>query len=273
GTEAAVSVIALVGERGREVREFLDDDLGPAGLARSVVVVATSDEPALMRLRAAQAATRIAEWFREGGEHAVLMMDSLTRVAMAQREIGLSAGEPPATRGYPPSTFSVLAGLLERAGTGPTGSVTGIYTVLVEGDDHNEPIADAARSILDGHIVLDRALAVAGHFPAIDVLGSISRLASKIVAPERMAAAATVRRMLAERRRAQDLLDVGAYKTGTNRWVDAALRLDDRVDAFLRQDMDDQTGGEAAWRLLAGLAASVGESGAVASPANAESTG
>ena len=180
GTDAEVSVIALVGERGREVREFLEDDLGPEGLARSIVVVSTSDEPALMRLRAAFTATRIAESFRDRGADVVLMMDSLTRVAMAQREIGLSVGEPPATRGYPPSTFSVLAQLLERAGTAERGSVTGIYTVLVDGDDHNEPIADAARSILDGHVVLDRKLAVAGHFPSIDVLGSISRVASKV---------------------------------------------------------------------------------------------
>ena len=180
GTDAQVSVIALVGERGREVREFLEDDLGAEGLARSVVVVATSDEPAVMRLRAAFAATRIAEAFRDEGADVVLMMDSLTRVAMAQREIGLSAGEPPATRGYPPSTFSLLAQLLERAGTGETGSITGLYTVLVDGDDHNEPIADAARSILDGHVVLDRRLAVVGHFPSVDVLGSVSRLASRV---------------------------------------------------------------------------------------------
>ena len=180
GTDAEVSVIALVGERGREVREFLEDDLGAEGLARSVVVVATSDEPALMRLRAAFVATRIAESFRDQGQDVMLMMDSLTRVAMAQREIGLSAGEPPATRGYPPSTFSLLARLLERAGTAETGSVTGIYTVLVDGDDHNEPIADAARSILDGHVVLDRKLAVTGHFPSVDVLGSVSRVATKV---------------------------------------------------------------------------------------------
>src|SRR4051812_13597903 len=203
GTDAEVSVIALVGERGREVREFLEDDLGPAGLARSVVVVATSDEPALMRMRAAFTATRIAESFRDQGQDVVLMMDSLTRVAMAQREIGLSAGEPPATRGYPPSTFSILARLLERAGTAETGSVTGIYTVLVDGDDHNEPIADAARSILDGHVVLDRKLAVTGHFPSVDVLGSVSRVASKVNARPHLDAAATLRRVLAARKAAQ----------------------------------------------------------------------
>lgn len=250
GTDAEVSVIALIGERGREVREFLEDDLGEDGLARSIVVVSTSDEPALMRLRAALVATRIAEWYREQGAHVVLMMDSLTRVAMAQREIGLSAGEPPATRGYPPSTFSTLASLLERAGTAASGSITGLYTVLVDGDDHNEPIADAARSILDGHVVLDRGLAVTGHFPSIDVLGSISRLASKITPPERLADATTLRAVLSARRNAQDLLDVGAYKPGANARVDAAVRFEDAINAFLQQRMDDQSTSESAWQSL-----------------------
>ncbi|WP_066516855.1 FliI/YscN family ATPase [Curtobacterium ammoniigenes] len=250
GTEAEVSVIALIGERGREVREFIEDDLGAAGLARSVVVVATSDEPALMRLRAAMLATRIAEWHRDRSANVLLMMDSLTRVAMAQREIGLSAGEPPATRGYPPSTFSTLARLLERAGTGPSGSITGIYTVLVDGDDHNEPIADAARSILDGHVVLDRALAVTGHFPAIDVLGSVSRLASKVTAPEQRDDATALRAVLAARRSAQDLIDVGAYRTGANARVDAALRAERAIDAFLRQRIDERTTAADAWHAL-----------------------
>ncbi len=258
GTEAEVSVIALVGERGREVREFLDDDLGPQGLARSIVVVATSDEPALVRLRAAFTATRIAESFREQGAHVLLMMDSLTRVAMAQREIGLSAGEPPATRGYPPSTFALLARLLERAGTGETGSVTGIYTVLVDGDDHNEPVADAARSILDGHVVLDRRLAVSGHYPPIDVLGSVSRVASKVNPAERTALAAELRRVLAARKAAQDLIDVGAYQRGSNPLVDAALAHEQEIEGFLRQDLDDQTPGPEAWAHLAGLAATLG---------------
>jgi len=239
GSEAALSVIALVGERGREVREFLEDDLGPEGLARSVVVVATSDQPALMRLRAARTATRIAEHFRDGGADVVLMMDSLTRVAMAQREIGLTSGEPPATRGYPPSVFPLLAGLLERTGPAPVGSITALYTVLVEGDDHNEPVADTVRSIVDGHIVLDRTLAVSGHYPAIDVLGSVSRLESRIAAPPVRAAVTAVRRVMAARAQARDLIDVGAYKAGANPLVDAALRHEADLDAFLRQGMDD----------------------------------
>ncbi|MBT1002800.1 FliI/YscN family ATPase [Paenarthrobacter sp. DKR-5] len=253
GTDAEVSVIALVGERGREVREFLEDDLGPEGLARSIVVVSTSDEPALMRMRAAFTATRIAESFRDRGADVVLMMDSLTRVAMAQREIGLSVGEPPATRGYPPSTFSILAQLLERAGTAERGSVTGLYTVLVDGDDHNEPIADAARSILDGHVVLDRALAVAGHFPSVDALGSISRVASKVNSAERTRTASALRTVLAARRRAQDLIDVGAYQRGTNQLVDAALDQEGAINAFLQQRMDEQSPAAAAWDQLENL--------------------
>ena len=258
GTEAEVSVIALVGERGREVREFLEDDLGPEGLARSVVVVATSDEPPLVRRQSAFVATRIAEAFRAEGRDVVLMMDSLTRVAMAQREIGLSVGEPPATRGYPPSTFSLLAQLLERAGTDERGSVTGIYTVLVDGDDHNEPIADAARSILDGHVVLTRELAVAGHFPSIDVLGSISRVAGRVTSPEQRAAATGLRQVMAARRRAQDLLDVGAYVAGSNALVDAAVANADGIDAFLRQGMDEVAAADASWQQLARLVNAMG---------------
>ncbi|WP_125614262.1 FliI/YscN family ATPase [Specibacter cremeus] len=258
GTEAEVSVIALVGERGREVREFLEDDLGPDGLARSIVVVATSDEPALVRRRAAFTATRIAESFRDRGADVMLMMDSLTRVAMAQREIGLSVGEPPATRGYPPSTFSLLARLLERAGTDRTGSVTGMYTVLVDGDDHNEPIADAVRSILDGHVVLDRKLAVAGHFPAVDALGSISRVASKVCTPAQKHDAGTLRKVMAARRAVQDLIDVGAYHAGTNPLVDAALAHAGAIEAFLRQDMDAQVPGAAAWEQLRNLTEAMG---------------
>ena len=260
GTDAEVSVIALVGERGREVREFLEDDLGAEGLARSIVVVSTSDEPALMRLRAAFVATRIAESFRDRGADVMLMMDSLTRVAMAQREIGLSVGEPPATRGYPPSTFSLLAQLLERAGTGERGSVTGMYTVLVDGDDHNEPIADSARSILDGHVVLDRKLAVSGHFPSVDALASISRVASRVNPRERSDAASTLRRVMAARRAAQDLLDVGAYQRGSNPLVDAAVDNEDAINAFLQQRMDEQTPAETAWAQLHQLTRMLGVS-------------
>ncbi|MEV8169972.1 FliI/YscN family ATPase [Microbacterium sp. NPDC077486] len=253
GTAAEVTVIALVGERGREVREFIEDDLGPEGLARSVVIVSTSDQPAMARIRAAFTATRIAEAFRDEGAHAILMMDSLTRVAMAQREIGLSAGEPPATRGYPPSTFSLLAGLLERAGTDRAGSITGIYTVLVDGDDHNEPIADTVRSILDGHVVLDRALALAGHHPAIDVLGSVSRVAGKITSPERRAQAATLRAVLAARRRANDLIDIGAYHAGADARIDAAIAHERAISAFLTQPLDETSAIEESWTRLDGL--------------------
>lgn len=258
GSEAEVSVIALVGERGREVREFLEDDLGEEGLARSVVVVATSDEPAVVRLRAAMVATRIAEYFRDGGAHVMLMMDSLTRTAMAQREIGLSVGEPPATRGYPPSTFAMLAQLLERAGTGRSGSVTGIYTVLVDGDDHNEPIADTARSILDGHVVLDRSLAVVGHYPSIDACGSISRVASRVTDREQQRLATTLRSVLSARRQAQDLLDVGAYVAGSNPHVDAAVNHAAQIDAFLRQGMDEATPADESWKALRALVETMG---------------
>lgn len=259
GTEAEVSVIALVGERGREVREFLEDDLGPEGLARSIVVVATSDEPAIMRLRAAFVATRIAESFRDSGAHVILMMDSLTRVAMAQREIGLSVGEPPATRGYPPSTFSLLAQLLERAGTGEVGSITGMYTVLVDGDDHNEPIADAARSILDGHVVMDRRLAVVGHFPSVDVLGSISRLASRVTSPQQREAAVALRSVLAAKVAAQDLLDVGAYKPGSNPRVDAAVAHDDEINSFLQQRLGEAAPTAESWNRLGAVASLLGQ--------------
>ena len=255
GSEAEVSVIALIGERGREVREFLENDLGPEGLARSVVVVATSDQPALVRLRAAFVATRIAEFFRDGGADVVLMMDSVTRFCMAQREVGLSAGEPPATRGYPPSVFALLPKLLERAGAGERGSITGLYTVLVEGDDMNEPIGDAARSILDGHVVLSRKLASAGHFPAIDVLESISRVTGTICSAEQRAAAVELRRLLAAHREARDLIEIGAYVAGTNPLVDRALALREVTDMFLRQDMDDSTPLEQSWSVLSQMVA------------------
>ncbi len=253
GTDAEVSVIALVGERGREVREFIENDLGPEGLARSVVVVATSDAPPVERLRAAFVATRIAEWFRDDGKNVVLMMDSLTRVAMAQREIGLSAGEPPATRGYPPSVFTLMPRLLERAGTSPHGSITGLYTVLVEGDDMQDPIGDAARSILDGHIVLSRRLATSGHFPSIDVLESISRLTSTVTTPEQRGNATRLRRMLAAHRDVRELVEIGAYVPGADADADAAISLMPQINDFLRQDMDDSTALTDTWGRLDNL--------------------
>jgi flagellum-specific ATP synthase len=258
GADTDLAVIALVGERGREVREFLEDDLGDAGLARSVVVVATSDDPAVVRLRAAHTATRIAEYFRDQGEHVVLMMDSLTRFAMAQREVGLSIGEPPATRGYPPSTFAMLAQLLERAGMGRKGSVTGIYTVLVDGDDHNEPIADSARSILDGHVVLDRSLAVNGHFPSVDPVASISRVASHVTSKEQQTAARILRSVLAARRQAQDLLDVGAYVAGSNPRVDAAVNHAQEIEDFLCQSLTQTVSASEAWNQLRNLVQTLG---------------
>jgi flagellum-specific ATP synthase len=253
GTEAPVSVLALIGERGREVRQFIDYDLGPEGLGRSVVVVATSDEPALVRLRAAFTATRIAEWFRDQGLDVILLMDSLTRFAMAQREVGLSAGEPPATRGYPPSVFALLPRLLERAGTDAHGSITGLYTVLVEGDDMNEPIGDAARSILDGHVVLSRRLASAGHYPCIDILESVSRVAPAITTRDQLAAATELRRLLAAERDARDLVDIGAYVAGSNPTVDRALALSPAITAFLRQPSDTTEPAATSWSSLASL--------------------
>jgi flagellum-specific ATP synthase len=233
-TSATVNVIALVGERGREVREFVERDLGEA-LEHSVVVVATSDQPALVRIKAAFTATTIAEHFRDQGHHVMLMMDSVTRFATAQREVGLAIGEPPATRGYTPSVFALLPRLLERAGTGPEGSITGLYTVLVDGDDMNEPIADAVRSILDGHIVLTRPLAHAGHFPAIDVLQSVSRLTDEIVYPQIAAAGQRVRAALAALREKEDLIAIGAYHSGSDPLLDAALEHRHRIEKFLRQ--------------------------------------
>lgn len=238
-TDADVCCIALIGERGREVRDFLEKDLGPEGLARSVVVVATSDQPALVRLKGAFVATAIAEYFRDHGAHVLLMMDSVTRFAMAQREIGLAAGEPPATRGYPPSVFALLPRLLERAGMAARGSITGIYTVLVDGDDFNEPIADAARSILDGHIVLSRNLAQGGHYPAIDVLSSVSRVMGDIVDEPQRQAAARFKRWLATYQEVQDLVEIGAYSEGSNAEVDEAIARRPGLLRFLQQDMNE----------------------------------
>ncbi len=239
-TAADVNVVALIGERGREVREFVEADLGPEGLARSVLVIATSDAPALVRFRAAFVATRIAEYFRDQGNDVMLMMDSLTRFCMAQREIGLSAGEPPTSRGYPPSVFSLLPRLLERAGAAEVGSITGLYTVLVDGDDHNEPISDAARSILDGHVVLSRKLAHANHYPAIDILASVSRVASAVTTPEQRRLTSELRQLLAAEAEAKDLIEIGAYVPGTNPVVDRAVALRDPIRAFLCQFVDEQ---------------------------------
>ncbi|GGK82932.1 FliI/YscN family ATPase [Mangrovihabitans endophyticus] len=250
GTTAEINVVALIGERGREVREFIEHDLGPQGLARSVVVVATSDQPPLVRLRAGALATRIAEYYRDEGADVLLLMDSVTRAAMAQREVGLSIGEPPATRGYPPSVFAMLASLLERAGPGARGSITGLYTVLVEGDDHNEPIADAARSILDGHVVLDRKLATAGHFPSIQALDSISRVANKITTAEQRADATALRRLLAAHREVRELVEIGAYVEGTNPEADRATAIWPQILAFLQQGLDERVSAEEAWLSL-----------------------
>lgn len=241
GTRADVSVVALIGERGREVAEFIERDLGPEGMARSVVVVATSDAPAMVRIRAAFTATRIAEWFRDRGDDVVLMMDSVTRFAMAQREVGLAAGEPPATRGYPPSVFGLLPRLLERSGRAEQGSITGLYTVLVEGDDMNEPIADTTRSILDGHIRLSRSLAEANHYPAVDVLESISRVAPAVAPAEVLQATGQVRELMAAWRDARDLIEIDAYVAGTNPVVDRAIELRPAIDAFLRQSTTESS--------------------------------
>jgi flagellum-specific ATP synthase len=238
---ADVNVIALIGERGREVREFIERDLG-AGLARSVVVVATSNEPPLLRRQAAFAATAVAEYFRDAGRTVLLMMDSLTRFALAQREIGLAVGEPPATRGYPPSVFALLPRLLERAGTtAHRGSVTGLYTVLVEGDDMNEPVGDTARAILDGHVVLSRELAAANHFPAIDVLASVSRVAGDLLSAAEGRAAAELRELLATYRDARDLVAIGAYVRGSDGRVDRAIDAREAIIRFLRQGRDERS--------------------------------
>ncbi|WP_337473993.1 flagellar protein export ATPase FliI [Jutongia sp.] len=236
-TKADINVIALIGERGREVREFIERDLGPEGMKRSVVVVATSDKPALIRKKAAMTATAVAEYFRDQGRDVLLMMDSLTRFSMAQREIGLASGEPPVSRGYPPSVYGEMPQLLERAGRSDKGSITGLYTVLVDGDDFNEPIADTARSILDGHIVLDRKIAQKNHYPAIDVLQSISRVMSSIVDPHHKKAAGQLKNVLATYAEAEDLVNIGAYKAGSNPSIDYALSKIDAVNEFLQQDV------------------------------------
>lgn len=238
-TEADVNVIALVGERGREVKDFIENSLGEEGLKRSVVVVATSDQPALIRIKCALTATSVAEYFRDQGKNVLLMMDSVTRFCMAQREIGLSIGEPPTTKGYPPSVFSMLPRLMERAGTSDKGSITGIYTVLVDADDFNEPIADACRSILDGHVILDRKIAAKNIWPAVDVLNSLSRVMPEVVTEEHLQANYKMRELLATYKEAEDLINIGAYVTGTNSRIDRAKDKHNDLLNYLRQKVSD----------------------------------
>lgn len=252
-TKADINVIALIGERGREVREFIERDLGEEGMKRSVVVVATSDKPALIRNKAAKTATAIAEYFRAQGKDVLLMMDSLTRFSMAQREIGLASGEPPVTRGYPPSVYSEMPKLLERAGTAGKGSITGLYTVLVDGDDFNEPITDTARSILDGHIMLSRKLAHKNHYPAIDVLQSISRVMSQIATKEHKQASGKLKNTLSTYNEAEDLINIGAYKEGSNKNIDYAVSKIDAVNEFLCQGVDEKYGFEEILAQLNGI--------------------
>lgn len=258
-TDADISVIALIGERGREVREFIEDALGPEGLARSVVVVATGDESPLMRLRAARAACSIAESFRDAGRHVLLMMDSVTRFAHAQRQVGLSVGEPPATKGYTPSVFAQLPLLLERAGCSGGGSVTGLYTVLVEGDDMTEPIADAARGILDGHVMLSRKLAQKAHYPAIDVLDSVSRVADHISDPQLVAARRHARRLLASYAEIEELIQIGAYAPGADPVADVAVAFVPRIKMLLQQEPNERADGERARSELMSIAMESGE--------------
>ena len=248
--EADVNVIALIGERGREVREFVERDLDERGRRKSVVIVATSNEPALNRVKGAFLAMAVAEYFRDHGQSVLLMMDSVTRFAMAQREIGLAVGEPPTTRGYTPSVFSLLPQLLERAGTSDRGSITGLFTVLVEADDMNDPIADATRSILDGHIVLTRELATQNHYPAIDVLESVSRLNRDLLTPEQLNLAVAAREHLAVYRKNQDLINIGAYPAGTNPVIDQSIRLHGPLNRFLRQGVTEGFSTAQSWNLL-----------------------
>ncbi|WP_412055953.1 flagellar protein export ATPase FliI [Bacillus haynesii] len=252
-TAADLNVIALVGERGREVREFIEKDLGEEGLKRTIVVVATSDQPALMRLKAAYTATAIAEYFRDKGQNVMFMMDSVTRVAMAQREIGLATGEPPTTKGYTPSVFAILPKLLERTGTTENGSITAFYTVLVDGDDMNEPIADTVRGILDGHIVLDRSLANKGQFPAVNILKSISRVMSNIAEKDHIRAANRFREMLSTYQNSEDLINIGAYKKGSSREIDEAIQFHPKLISFLKQEVDEAASLEESISLLKSL--------------------
>ncbi|MBI1247361.1 FliI/YscN family ATPase [bacterium] len=252
-TSADVNVIALIGERGREVNDFIERDLGPEGMARSVVVVATSDQPAIQRMQAAMTATSIAEYFRGFGKNVLFLMDSVTRFAMAQREIGLAAGEPPTTKGYPPSMFALLPRLVERTGRTMQGSITAFYTVLVEGDDTNEPVADTVRGLLDGHIILSRKLAGKGHYPAIDIMQSISRLMNDLVSEEVRTGALIIRDLLATYAENEDLINIGAYRQGSNPRIDMAIRLKDEIDRFLRQRVDERCTVESAHEQLLAL--------------------
>lgn len=253
-TSADVTVVGLIGERGREVNDFLERDLGPQGRARSVVVVATSDQPALVRVQAALTATAVAEHFRDNGKNVLLIMDSVTRFALSQREIGLAAGEPPTTRGYPPSVFALLPRLVERAGRTPRGSITAFYSVLVEGDDTNEPVSDTVRGLLDGHVILSRKLASQAHWPAIDVLESISRLFPDIVPAEQRAAAQAIRELLSAYRDHEDLISIGAYRSGANPAVDAAISMREDIQKYLRQAIDERSSVESARAELLKLA-------------------
>ena len=236
---ADINVIVLVGERGREVRDFIEKDLGEDGLRKSVLVIATSDQPALLRLKCAMTGTAVAEYFRDQGYKVLLLMDSLTRFAMAQREIGMAAGEPPVSRGFPPSVFAILPKLLERSGMSDKGSITGLYTVLVEGDDMNEPISDTVRGILDGHIVLSRAIANSNHYPPIDVLGSVSRVMPDIVTKDHLREFGTIKNMIAVYREAEDLINIGAYKQGANPEIDRSVQLHNPIQSFLKQDITE----------------------------------
>lgn len=258
-TSADINVIALIGERGREVNDFIERDLGPEGLKRSIVVVSTGDQPALLRVQAANTASAIAEYFRDRGNNVLLMMDSLTRIATAQREIGLAAGEPPTTRGFPPSVYSMLPRLVERAGRTENGSITAFYSVLVEGDDTNEPVSDTVRGLLDGHCVLDRSLAARGHYPAIDVHASISRLMTDIVPAKQTQAAQRLREMLALLRDHEDLISIGAYRQGSNPRLDIAIAARDAMDLYLKQDIDQQSTLEHARAHLDQLAVALGQ--------------
>ncbi len=257
-TKADINVIALIGERGREVREFVERDLGEEGMKRSVLVVATSDKPALIRNKAAKTATAIAEYFRDQGKDVLLMMDSLTRFSMAQREIGLASGEPPVTRGYPPSVYSEMPKLLERAGMSSKGSITGLYTVLVDGDDFNEPITDTARSILDGHIMLSRKLGHKNHYPAIDILQSISRCMSQIVDRNHKNLAGKLKTVLATYNEAEDLINIGAYKSGSNKNIDYAITKIDAVNEYLMQGTDEKFDFDEEMKLLTDIFGTIG---------------